>query len=384
MSLRSARRLARALVGDPDRLKSLSTITDAEAFAQAVATEETSADDIFRTIHRQGDTPEVENPLAGSLAGWIPVQLLRAADEACIDWLWFGDLRLTHPFFEDSQRLARALPLNRFLRRRTPLEALATIAPPLPLAGLVFHLSRCGSTLVSQMLAASPDLVVLSEPPILDQILRMSRAEAWPEADRRAVLRGVVAALSQPRTGLESRAVIKLDSWHITDQAIFADAFPKTPWVFLHREPLEVMVSHAAQPGIHMVPGMVDWPEPAPAFDPASSSPMADYAAQALARLLDAALAALARGGVAVDYASLGPDTVEQFCNLFSLEPTDDERTAMRSSLRRDAKNPDRTFESDQETKRSRVTDDLRQAATARIGDRYERLKALGAGPGPA
>jgi len=57
-------------------------------------------------------------------------------------------------------------PFNQLFCDRTPLAALGDYAasnPGIAPDGFIFHVSRCGSTLVSQMLAALPDSIVLSE-----------------------------------------------------------------------------------------------------------------------------------------------------------------------------------------------------------------------------
>ena len=41
----------------------------------------------------------------------------------------------------------------------------AAAEPGIDPTGFIFHLARCGSTLVSQMLAALPEHIVLSEAP---------------------------------------------------------------------------------------------------------------------------------------------------------------------------------------------------------------------------
>jgi hypothetical protein len=55
----------------------------------------------------------------------------------------------------------------------------------------------------------------------------------------------MVAALGQARAG-ETRLFLKLDCWHMRDLPLFRRAFPNTPWVFLYRDPVEVLVSHPA------------------------------------------------------------------------------------------------------------------------------------------
>src|SRR5262249_57696026 len=90
-----------------------------------------------------------------------------------VDWWHLGGVRFTDPFFEQTIATAMAHPFNLLFRPATQLRALAAPATPeLRPAGLIFHMSRCGSTLVAQMLAALAGNVVLSEPTPLDHVLR--------------------------------------------------------------------------------------------------------------------------------------------------------------------------------------------------------------------
>src|ERR1044072_5687522 len=95
-------------------------------------------------------------------------------------------------------------PFNLLFAHRTPLVDLMKEAKPdLRLAGLIFHMSRCGSTVVTQMLAALTRNVVLSEPAPIDQILRIwDRLPDVPQPELVQGLRGMVAAAGRrPRLG---------------------------------------------------------------------------------------------------------------------------------------------------------------------------------------
>ena len=59
-------------------------------------------------------------------------------------------------------------------------------------------------------------------------------------------LRGVVSALGQPRLGTEKHLFIKFDAWKVLDLPLIRRAFPAVPWIFLYRDPVEVLTS---QPG---------------------------------------------------------------------------------------------------------------------------------------
>ena len=48
---------------------------------------------------------------------------------------------------------------------------------------------------------------------------------------------------------------VKFDSWNTLDLALIRRAFPDVPWIFLYRDPVEVIVSHMRQRGSQMIPG---------------------------------------------------------------------------------------------------------------------------------
>jgi len=105
--------------------------------------------------------------------------------------------------------------------------------------GLVFHEARVGSTLVANMLQALPATVVYSEsaPPV-DALFR---TEAWSDDTRVEALRVLVRAMGRV-PGVE-RMFFKFQSAATGDAAAVLRAFPDSPFVFLKREPVEVMAS---------------------------------------------------------------------------------------------------------------------------------------------
>ncbi len=119
-------------------------------------------------------------------------------------------------------------------------------------------MSRCGSTLLSQMLAALPEHVVLSEAGPLDTVLQLHfREPSVTDEERIGLLRAMMSALGQPRTGRERRLFVKLDSWHTLHLPLIRRAFPGVPWIFLFRNPVEVLVSHRRLRGGQALPGVL-------------------------------------------------------------------------------------------------------------------------------
>lgn len=190
------------------------------------------------------------------MIGALPFRLVPEPGEPLVEWIWSDGGRFLDPFFDDTvARLCLAEPANHRTRRpRTPLSVLRDAPPGLPLAGLIFHVSRCGSTLLARMLAAVPRNLVASEPPIVDDLLRLrERDPAVSEDDLAALLRGAMRALGTPPAGGAGRLFVKLDCWHLLSLEFFRRAFPGTPFFFVHRHPLEVLVSLIQKPGLTLV-----------------------------------------------------------------------------------------------------------------------------------
>ena len=170
------------------------------------------------------DPPQVRSA-AWPPGEWLPFQV---ADG--VDWAHFAAAPTGPSFFANAARRALARPLNRMLRWRTGLDDFIDHAPD-PLRapdGLIFHMSRCGSTLVARMLGALADAAVVTEPAPLDAIVDLALRGEWPQARRIAALRAMVGALGRRPAG---RYFVKLNAWHALALPLFRAAFPPSPAV---------------------------------------------------------------------------------------------------------------------------------------------------------
>lgn len=301
---------------------------------------------------------------------WLPTAIIGGPAGILVEWLHFAAAPLDLPFFEDSLRSARALPFNRLMRCTTPLSALAAFDDMPPPDGLVFHMSRCGSTLVSQMLASLPHSIAISEAPPLDAVIQLAARGQVPPA----VVRQMVAALTRDRDGAARYRFVKLDSWHSLALPMLRRLFPDTPWVFLHRDPVEVMVSQQGMPGFHAVPGMI--PLDAFGIDCPGGIGDDDYLGWMLGRICDAAADGLALGGgIAVNYRDL-PHAVEQrILPHFGIALDVQAREALVAAGSRNAKRPDTRFTADAATKQQAASPQLRAIAARHIAPACARLE---------
>jgi hypothetical protein len=226
------------------------------------------------------------------LARWTPIRVDLSGAAPVVDWADLSEERFAEPFFDETlARWAsgpRAKPLV-----RTGLEALVVLdnEPSLEPAGMIFHLSRCGSTVVSRLLGTLPGVIVVAEPAPLNELLRLEPGRV-SEATLIRIVRLLVRALGRCRHGDERHLVLKCTSWNIRRREILAAAFPETPWVWVQRDPVSVLASVLANPpgwlGLGVTPSRV-----APLFglDPVAvpASARVEFAARALGAMLEAA-----------------------------------------------------------------------------------------------
>jgi len=101
-------------------------------------------------------------------------------------------------------------------------------------SGFIFHESRCGSTLAANMLTvANPSQWrVYSEPAVMLKAMKTNNTE---------LVKDVLYMLGRSNNLEEKRVFYKLKSV----AARYIDVMPKeVPWIFMYREPQEVVASH--------------------------------------------------------------------------------------------------------------------------------------------
>ena len=314
------------------------------------------------------------------LKGWLPFKVQDVENKPIVDWCQFGQKRLLQPFFENAVSEQFKLPFNVLFRHQTPIEILSSWraeSPGIPPTGFIFHLSRCGSTLVSQMLAASELNVVTSEPPPVDHVIRCARLAGVDEEQRISWLQGMISALGQRRSGNESRFFVKFDSWHLLDLALVRKAFPDVPWIVIFRDPVEILVSQMDSPAFHSAPGLVKFgPED---LDTAQAGLVSreEYCSLLLSHLCKNALTQLNEPkclGIAVNYREHPGATLTRIAQHFGLELSAEEKVAMEAATILHAKAKLTPFEPDSIRKQNNATPAIKAAVEKHLTTLYTQL----------
>ncbi len=226
------------------------------------------------------------------------------------------------------------------------------------LRGLVLHASRCGSTFVLAALATWPGVVGVDEAPELDDAL--AQARAGRDTDR---LGTVLHELG--RRG--AHVIVKTDAWHALELERLVDA-ARVPWVFVHRDPGEILVSHARQPGSHSVPGVL----PPVWFGPPTTSQPLEHAADVLSAILTA-VTPHADAHHLLDHATLPEAILARVGPHFGLDPADVDGGELAAVCGRSAKQPHLSYVDDRAAKQRAITPAIALLA-ARVAPAYRAL----------
>lgn len=322
---------------------------------------------------------------SADFTGWLPIRLYVAEGTLWVDWCYRGDTQLHAGFFQDDVNTLLRAPFNLAFRRYTPIADMVAWAElgsigtgHAPLQALVAHTSRCGSTLVAQMLAHQPTHVVLSEPPLLDTLLDIGAQ--LPDVTREQHirwLRALVYALGQtPRN--ERHLVIKLDAWHVVQHELLSAAFPGVPWLFIYRDPIEIAVSQIESRASYMVPGLQPALSRLAPRDEALLMGTEAHIAHVLGKFFAAGAVWCERGGArAVNYSELPGLMWRELLPLFGLSADSATVTSLQATALRSAKQPAQTFKPDAAGKQQRASATLRAAVSLHCQTSYDRLLAL-------
>lgn len=115
-------------------------------------------------------------------------------------------------------------------------------------AGFIFHMSKCGSTLMSKVLAQPEQNLTISEGTPLHENLWGYLTNGWQQpvelnGKNLRIIRNLILAMGRRRTPQQQHYFIKFRSWNVTFAEAVQQAFPEVPCLFMYRDPAEVLVS---------------------------------------------------------------------------------------------------------------------------------------------
>lgn len=293
-----------------------------------------------------------------------------------VQWTRVAGTEFRDPFFDATvaRVLARA---QQKLRLTTTVESLlhnGSLATRLRPNGFIFHIARCGSTLLSNMLNSIDEHFVLAEPRLPSPW--MVRDCEWTREQCVELIRASINVLgaNAPRTA--TRYFIKLSNSHTVDVPLIREAFKDVPEIFIYRDPLEVVVSILKNPTISWL-----WNEELTGLPKKSITehPVVELAARVAGRALELMCEYVGENTLIINYHQLGPSTPELLMEHFGIPKENELVTRMLSTLTFYSKSYNRhlRFVEDSELKQHEARPAVRDAVNQYAMPFYHKLERI-------
>jgi hypothetical protein len=307
-------------------------------------------------------------------AGWYPIALEQSpTDEIWLHWQNLSAASFNEPFFEDSLRRDGRRNSD---TRKQPYHSLDPLPFPeaIPPTAFIFHTSRSGSTLLTQLLTCLDGVIALSEPPIIDEALQL------PQTDEEKIIlfQYLVSALGQRRSEKDRYFFLKHDSWHLSWLKLIRQAFPNTPCFFVYRHPVEILWSHHRQRGSQMVPGLRDLS--LLGIDPNSFHPadLDGYAARVLESIFTSAFHHIQQGQLIPLVHHQLLQNPASIIERFGITPSTSENEKLKTRHQFHSKRPDEIYQPRVESMIPlEIRTRLEELASPVLWPIYEKLAAL-------
>lgn len=202
------------------------------------------------------------NTIREALSNWIPVKLATENGETVFRWLYTGHRKFAEPFFDET--IQRCLPLPQNSKGYKSVSAVGMLPEwadeidYVTPSAFIFHISRCGSTLLSQALSLDPGTISLSEVALFDSILRLPLGKFANDTVGVRELLTAAVKFYGARRDAESRLFIKTDCWHLMFYKQIRAAYPETPFIIVYRDPAPVLESNRRKKAMQSIPGLLE------------------------------------------------------------------------------------------------------------------------------
>ena len=316
--------------------------------------------------------------------GWMPVDAVVVDGRPGLLWTQMADVSFTEPFFQQTVDRVRAEHPER-TERFTEFDALLQLDNALRRvqpAGFIFHSSRCGSTLLANACRALDDSIVLSEPNAVDKLVARFITDAndpVKETLYSVFLRAVVNALAQHERTNEQRVFIKFACCSVSQLERIRRIWPRVPWVFLYRDPVETIVSNVSNPPAwlfdedHRVLAHITGTSPAQIAE----MQLEELCARSIGSFFTTAHTLANENSMLLNYKQLSLPVISGILNFLNVRPSPEELERIASGSRIYSKEVSGTrgFVPDAHTKQQLASDVVREMAQRWAMQPYQVLE---------
>ena len=295
-----------------------------------------------------------------------------------------GNYRRELPICQNVLALDRAKPRHRLRSALTFFAEERRWHEVIVPSGFIFSTGRCGSSLLTRVLAHTRSHLVWGEAQphtILPEVLTDSyRQPIDHEAHNLLIYRNLLLAMGRKRVATHQAHFIKFTSFQIHFFDFIQRAFPAVPKLFLYRNPAAVLVSY--------LEGNPLWKQNTTSSlhtwltgDPNITVPAQDrlrFYTDCLANYMRAALATPPERLQVLNYNQLCAENLPAILDFFSVSPSATELTAMQSQFHYSAKTTDhwQPFVADEQSKAAQVTPAIAAQVEEKLLPLYRQLEA--------
>lgn len=303
--------------------------------------------------------------LLNSRRGLLPLELHCDARE--ISWFDFGDMHLRETFLEISaeERLSQHADALSVVTDLDVLETPDLYDDPLSPSGFIFHVGRCGSTLLAKVLSSLDRHIVIKEAEPVQQLLGVEYEEVF--RDKRALyFQSLINMYGHRRLPVHERFFVKFSSNHVKRLEMIRGLYPGVPWLFLYRNPYEIIPTFLEGPvwfirNKNTAEGAFDAELPIEVIERMSDLA---FAVQVEYSTLRIAIQNTCDHCLFVDYTQLKPESLPRILRFFGFNVTGEEYDGMVEQFGFYSKSDGESvpFVPDSASKQSKVTDEIREA----------------------
>lgn len=299
---------------------------------------------------------------------YIPQKVFYKNGQENIVWYNMKGKRFTKPFFDGSFNSSLEKKYSLWKELQDVSKELEDVKP----SGFIFHTSRCGSTLISQLLAQFDENIVLSEAQLIHEALTIDENIKVSKEEKTAILKDTIKVLGQKRFEKEENLFIKFDAWSIAELPFILEVYPDVPWVFLYRNSVEVLVSQKRKRGFFTIPKAIK----GKIFNQITSDThFDDYHKEVIYEIFKTALKYKdLPNGLFIDYKDLKSSIIDTILPHFKLDLSKDDIKKIDERLSFDAKEPKQNFKDDTKDKNDEASEDIKSFCKDHIFDTYQKL----------
>lgn len=322
-------------------------------------------------------TIEEVKALLNTHKGLLPLELHCDARE--ITWFDFGDMHLRETFLEISaeEMLSHNADALSVVTDLDVLETPDLYSDALSPAGFIFHVGRCGSTLLAKVLSSLDRHIVIKEAEPVQQLLGVEYDEIFRD-QRAPYFQSLLNIYGHRRLPAHERFFVKFSSNHVNRLDMIRRLYPGVPWLFLYRNPYEIIPTSLDGPAWftrnkNTAEGAIEAGLPIETIERMSDL---EFSVQVESATLRIAIENACDHCLFVDYTQLRPENLPGILRFFGLNVTGEECEGMVEQFGFYSKSDGESvpFVPDSAAKRDKVTDEIRAAIEEELWGRYLSL----------